>query len=146
MGVPKSTCNAKVLFIAGSQPLCSYLNELSQKMFFKISYPLSLNGIQFTPPDPGLIPPYRTIEEVPSYFWLSEQLNKDLPNNPTARRALLYEIFDLFHFHTCRDAETHHGPGDDCRCKLCGNQVHTLLEISVGLIRYSYRETFSVTT
>jgi len=130
LGVPKSTSNAKVLFITGSEPTCNYLHELSQRMFFKISYPSSLSGIQFAPPNPNLFNPYSAIREVPSYFWLSEQLRGSIPNNPASRRALMYEIFDLFHHHVCRDAETHHSPMEDCRCKLCGGSVQ----------RYHFRE------
>ena len=123
LGVPKSACNAKIHYILQTEPLCNYLHEQAQKMFYKIPFPTSLNGVQFHPPHPHWIMPYRRVQEVPTYFWISEQLSGPLPTNAVARRALMYEILDLYHHHVCRDADTHHGPLEDCRCKLCGRAV-----------------------
>ena len=123
LSVPKSASNAKVHYILQTEPLCNYLHRQAQKMFFKISYPASLSGIQLPPPNPHLITPYNRVEEVPSYSWLSEQLNRPLPNIATARRALMYEILDLYHHHICVDADTHNSPNENCRCKLCGRPV-----------------------
>ena len=109
----------------------NYLHELSQKLFLKIPYPITLNGIQFNAPDPNLIRPYKAMEEIPSYFWISEIIRGPLPNNPATRRALLYDILDLYHYHLCNDVENkHNSPSENCRCNLCGARLG----------RYHFRE------
>ena len=48
---------------------------------------------------------------------------EDLPANPTARRAFLYNIMDLFHPSLCFDGNFHPHPNYDCVCILCGGPI-----------------------
>ena len=98
--IPYGTRNSLTHFITGTVPFCSILGDRAEKLHWKINYPHSLDGIiQFFPPE--FVFEYNLIAEIPSYFWASEVLQTSLPTNPESRRALLYDLLDLYHRHIC---------------------------------------------
>jgi hypothetical protein len=125
LGIPYSSYNAIVHFLAGTVPLCHFLQNRSMKDFFNIPFPASLQGAQFSPPTQlEELKSYNVYEEVPSFFWLSRVPDGDqLPTNPDSRRALLYDMMDLFHPHVCIDGEFHIHPSDWCNCVLCADTM-----------------------
>ena len=121
LGVPYITNNAIVHFLTGTVPLCQTLDGKVEKYFFKIQFPSVLSGVHISPPTAPDDMDYNAIEAIPSYFWLSESLNK-LPVLPEPRRAILYDIIDLHHSHLCQRKEFHLHPHDDdreCKCRFC---------------------------
>ena len=125
LGIPYSSYNAIVHYLAGTVPLCNFLQNRSVRDFFNIPFPDSLRGCQFNPPtELEELKGYNVYEEVPSFFWLSRVPEGDqLPTNPDSRRALLYDMMDLFHPHVCIDGEFHIHPSDWCNCVLCAETV-----------------------
>jgi hypothetical protein len=81
---------------------------------------------------------YNVYEEVPEFFRLSGVTDGvQLPTNPDSRRALLYDMLDLFHPHLCIDGEFHIHLSDWCNCVLCGDSMehyhHRTCEFLEGL-------------
>ena len=107
LGIPYGSSNANVHFISGTVPLDVRLAMSSQKSFLKLCFPISLNGVQIRPPpNPEfIVSTYNAYEDIPSFFWMSPVIEK-LPLNSSSRRALLYEVMDLYHFHLCIDGNT----------------------------------------
>ena len=119
LGIPYSTNNSLVYFVTETAPLSQQLNDRCYNQFLKIRYPTSMNGVRLTPPTEDRFK-YSLIEEIPSYFWLTPVLkHSDLPLNPTSRRAILYEILDLYHPHLCVEDSFHKSPTEACLCRLC---------------------------
>ena len=131
LGVPYSVHNSLVHFVTGTIPLSYTLQHFARKSFYKIQYPAGVEGIQFSVPS-EVIEEYDQMSCIPSYFWLSRQMDGDrpLPINPDSRRALIYELFDLFHPHICTKEEFHVHSDAECLCKLCGESAQ----------RYHFRE------
>jgi hypothetical protein len=125
LGVPYSTYNAIVHYITGTVPLCNFLQDRAMKDFFKTSFPSSLEGTHFTPPtELEELKEYNAYEKIPQFFRDSGvQENFQLPTNPDTRRALLYDMIDLFHHHVCYDELFHTRPTDWCVCLYCGDTV-----------------------
>jgi hypothetical protein len=121
LGVPYATFNGLVHYVTGTAPLCHTLDPKVQKSFFNISYPSCMNGIRLEIPRPTLTQ-FQVVEHVPSFFWFSPVLSYPLPPNPEARRAILYDAFDLHHGKMCNEAR-HHEPHVTCVCSHCGYSV-----------------------
>lgn len=117
--IPYSVNNAIVYHLTETRPLTLELTQKIFHLYWKIKFPNAMNGVRIDPPAPQNFN-YTTIKELPSYFWLTPVLScNDLPQNPTARRALLYEVLDLYHCHTCIDGNRHGKPTIYCLCKYC---------------------------
>ena len=125
LGVPYSTYNAIVHYLSGTVPLCNFLQNRATKDFLNVQFPPSLEGVQFTPPEElEELKDYNIYENIPTFFWLSRVPESDqLPTNPDARRALLYDMIDLFHYHVCIDGIFHTRPSCWCSCVLCGENM-----------------------
>jgi hypothetical protein len=89
--------------------------------FLKVQYPQELSGIRLNPPaDVGDLAPYSPIPKIPSYFWMSMPITSDLPIQPEPRRALLYDVTDIIHFHICSTTSFHLQPDEEeCICRFC---------------------------
>ena len=96
------------------------------RSILKINLPPSFNGYQFQVPIDRELR-YSPSEKIPPHYWLNPPMDwGDLPLNPMSRRALLYQIFDLFHSSTCIDGLRHPHPTIWCICKLCGGSIKYL--------------------
>jgi hypothetical protein len=122
LGLPYRTSNAITHHIAGTSPLTVYLHNRAMANFLKVTFPRAAAGILITPPSQEELE-YSVIKEVPTYFWLSRTMPHGLPLNPKSRRALLYDVIDLYHRHTCIDGEYHPHPTIWCLCKFCGEVI-----------------------
>ena len=89
LGIPYGSRNAIVHFLTNTIPMFNILERKAHNLQWKVNYPPSIEGTRFEPPD--ISPEYLSYREIPSYFWASEILKKNLPTNPEARRALLYD-------------------------------------------------------
>ena len=128
LGVPYRTHNSIVHFITNTIPLNKTLKEKAQNLFLKVQFPRSLEGVQFTPP--VMTDEYQAFKELPSTFWASEVLSGELPRGQESRRALMYDLIDLYHTHICIFEDMVGHPQGLCICKLCDNLIEG---------RYHYR-------
>ena len=122
LGVPYSTYNSIIYFLTGCEPLSHFLAKNCEKYFLKLNFPSCLEGVHFQVPTLQ-IQTYNPIEAIPSYFWFSRVIEKELPINSDARRALLYDVIDLNHFHICTNEVFHSLSGLDCKCRYCGDNA-----------------------
>jgi hypothetical protein len=122
---PYGTYDSIVHFLCETIPLSHFLQFRTTKDFYNIAFPPSVQGVQFSPPtEIEDLNRYNVYEMIPSFFWMSVvPTNGQLPDNPFSRRALLYDMIDLFHCHICIDGQYHH-PSQWCLCMFCGFQVH----------------------
>ena len=121
LGLPYNTNNAIVHFLTGTVPLTLLLSKLVHRAALRIMYPSSVSGVLTDlPPPPEDVEPYNPVPLIPPYFWLSTPLDGELPLFPETRRALLYEVVGVTHFHLCKTNEFHLELDDStCICRLC---------------------------
>ena len=120
--------NALVHFLTETIPLSHTLPRTALNLFHKTCFPPSVSGVHIPPPTQG--EPYNIYEHIPSYFWLSEPLDRPLPSNRDARRSLIYDLLDLYHPHLCLDGEYHKNISPFCICLFCSRRLD----------RFHYRE------
>jgi hypothetical protein len=118
--VPYATPNVLVHSTLKTSPLIHQLDTIHASMFQNLSFPTAMEGIRFTPP-PDCPRPLSAPMTLPEYMSLSPvAIPPDLPIKGTAKRALLYDAFDLFHPHMCTDSSFHTKVDPDtCTCKFC---------------------------
>jgi hypothetical protein len=121
LGIPYAAYNSITYFLTNSAPLSETLASKVQQMFFNISYPTCLEGLQLAPPEDTVVDANDVIHSIPSFFWINPVI--ELPRNPASRRALLYDVFDLHHTRLCIDGNKHPHPTMWCLCKYCGDTV-----------------------
>ena len=120
--VPYTTENSLVHYISNTSPLIEHLSHVHLKRFLSLSFPPIFEGVQFTPPDESPAPMSPPFQSLPDYFRNNLRPMERIPLDPDAKRALLYDRLDLFHFRICLNQKFHSSSTvgeDDCKCKFC---------------------------
>ena len=124
LGIPKHFNNAIVYHITQTTPLSEHLKLIAPKSLGSLLVPKELSGYQLqflkyipSPED------FNNIEDIPTWFWLSRQIQK-LPTSFFHRRNILKEILDLNHKNRCIQAKFHAKiDKDKCLCQNCHTQM-----------------------
>ena len=136
LGVPKFANNTITHFLCGTTPLSHYLKSISFSTLGSISLPPSLSGYKLQLVD-SLSPPtvdFSPIPNIPSFFWHSRSFF-DFPLNPSFRKSLCFDLFDLNHYAFCKNKSfhipryyrSHHGSrphlSQNCFCLFCNQSL-----------------------
>ena len=124
LGVPAYSNNAIVYHVTETTPFSEYLKTIAPSSLGSILVPSELSGykLQFLDQIPSP-EQFNNIKDIPSWFWLSRQLNK-LPKSFYKRKNIIKEILDLNHKHQCSQVKFHAKiEQDKCICLQCNTQM-----------------------
>ena len=119
LGVPRHFSNHITHFLTETTPFFTFLQKRIQDSITCVRFPTEFSGIMLSIFNGRATEDYNCLEQVPSWFWLSQSFHQ-LPSNPKHRRRLCMDIFDSKHSNFCQK-DIFHIPDEACVCKYCND-------------------------